>query len=399
METSRDIKYYQYHPQHPYIGSFRNSDEIRIPVNSQDLYTVPGESKLYVEGTVEYIPKGEGAAKDDGKTVFLSNNAIAFLFDQVRYEVNGKEIDRTKHVGLTSTARTLLTRTKDEVAGLEYAGWGGPSVNARDKTFRALVPLSMLLGFADDFKGVLIRVKQELVLIRSRTDKNAFTIKDGAEENAVHLLVTKVVWEMPQVQYNLGPEKAILDKMKRNESFQIAFRSWETHEYPQLPANDKETWKLMTTSNVEAPSYIILIFQTNRLDNEKKDASKFDHVKLRSFKVHLNNASLPYEALNEDFENDKFLFFLQYYLSFMVDYSQNEKLCEPPLSMSKFKEENPMFAMKCLYEDIIKPGPLDIQIDLEANENFPRGTSAYAILVHDVMYSYQSLSGTVKKLH
>lgn len=397
MEDIKDIKYRQDHTYHPYITSFRNNDEIRITANTQDMYTIPGESRLYIEGTVTYKPKGEKAEPDDGKTVFLSNNAMAFLFDQVRYELNGVEIDRTKNVGVTSTAKALLSCTKDEVGALEIAGWGGPTVT--ENTFRASVPLGMLLGFANDCKGALVRLKQELILIRSRTNKNAYTIKAGAEENAVTLELTKVQWIIPQIKYNLAPEKDMLDKVKRNASFQIAFRSWEAHEYPQLPTNNKETWKLMTTSNVEAPSYIILVFQTNRMDDEKKDASKFDNAKLRSFRVHLNNVSLPYEALNEDFERGKFLSFYQYYLNFITDFSNGEKLCEPPLSMEKFKEENPMFVMRCLYEDIIKPGPLDIQVDLEATANFTRVTTAHAILVHDVMYSYQSLMGKVKKLH
>ena len=398
MDRFKDIKYYQDHKYHPYVASFRNNDEIRIPINSQDLYTVPGDSKIYIEGTVTYTPKKANAPADDGKNVILSNNAFAFLFDLVRYELDGKEVDRAKNVGISSTVRALLTYTKDEVAGLENAGWGSPVINVKDKSFNALIPLSLILGFAHDYKGAIFRQKQELVLIRACTNQNAYTIKEGAELDAVSLNITKVQWHMPQVKYNLSVEKALLDEIKLDTSYPLSFRSWELHEYPQLPTNQRETWKLMTTSNVEAPSFIILVFQTNRTDNEKVDASKFDHVKLRSFKVHLNNVSVPYENLNEDFENNKFAFFYQNYLNFITDYSQEEKLCEPPLSKKKFKEENPIFVMRCLYEDFLKPGPLDIQIDLETHENIPQGTSAFAILVHNVTFSYTSLTGKVKKI-
>lgn len=393
-----DVKYYQPHPYLPYIASFRNNDEIRITVNSQDLYTVPGDSSILIEGTVTYAPKTEGAPADDGTNVILSNNAPAFFFDQIRYELNGVEIDRSRHVGLTSTAQTLLTCTKDEASALEIAGWGAPSVEPTDKSFSFLVPLEHYLGFARGFKGCIVRQKQELVLIRSRTDKNAYTLKAGAEADAVTINITKVEWYVPHVKFNFGPEKVILDKVQNNASFQIEFCSWETHEYPQLPANNKETWKLMTTNNVEAPVFIVLLFQTARLDDERKDASKFDHVKLRSFKVRLNNVTLPYVNFNEDFDRNKFLFFYQNYLNFMPDFSNGEKLREPPLTMNKFKADNPMFAMKLLYEDIIKPGTLDIQIEMEARANFLNNTSVHAICGHRVMYSYQSLTGTVKRI-
>lgn len=396
---SKDYYYKQPHTYRPYTPSFRNNDEIRISVCSQDLYTLPGHSLIQIEGKVTYAPKADGAATDDGKSVILTNNALAFLFDQVRYELNGVEIDRTRHVGVTSTAKTLLTCTKDEAAALEIAGWGAPVFNAADKTFRGSIPLGFLLGFANDFKGYIVRMKQDLVLIRSRTNKNSYVLKDGAEENAVTLEVETVQWIMPQLKFNLGPEKAILDKVKSNGSFQISFRSWETHEYPQLPINNKETWKLMTRSNVEAPDDFVLVFQSSRMDDEKKDASKFDHVRLRSFRVHLNSTSLPYENLNENFDRNKYLNFYQNYLNFITEYSNGEKLCEPPLSFEKFKSENPMFVMHCTYPDIIKPGPLDIQIDMESDVNFPKNTSAYAILVHNVTYSYKTLTGEVKRVY
>ena len=394
---TKALKYYQLHTYQAYNPSFKNNDEIRIPVNSQDLITVPGYSKLYVEGTIKFTPKVAGT-KTDGVVCNLSNNAVAYLFDQVSYEVNGVEVDRTRKVGVTSTANVLLTRTKEEAAALKLAGWNSPIIDEANNTFYALVPLDMLLGVFGDYKDPLIRVRQELVLVRSRTNKDSYEFTSGADKEDVTLTLTKVQWQMPQIKYNLATEKSILDKVKSNASFQIAFRSFETHVYPQLPVSSKETWKLMTTTNVEAPSYIVVLFQTNRSDNEKLDASKFDHINLRSFRVHLNSVALPYENFNEDFEKNRYLNFYQNYLNFITDYSHGEKLCEPPLSVAEFKTVCPMFIMKCLYEDIIKPGPLDIKIELEAHKNFPVGTTAYAILVHDVVFSYQSLSGIVKKL-
>nr|XP_018896009.1 PREDICTED: uncharacterized protein LOC109029813 [Bemisia tabaci] len=395
MVITADVNYYQFHTYQPYNATFNNNDEIRIPVNSQDLITQPGDSKLYVEGSMTFTPKTAGAT---GAVCDLSNNAIAFLFDQIRYEVSGVEIDRTRKVGLTSTAMILLTRTKEETSALKLAGWNAPLIHGGSKTFSALIPLDMLLGVFADFKEPLIRVRQELVLVRSRTNKDAYRFTSGADKESVLLTLTKVQWQMPQMKYNLASEKRILDKVKSNASFPIAFRSYETHVYPQLPLNSKETWKLMTTTNVEAPAYIIILFQTNRSDNEESDASKFDHVNLRSFRVHLNSVALPYENFNENFDKNRYLNFYQNYLRFITDFSHGEKLCEPALSLEEFKTDNPMFVMRCLYEESLKPGPLDIQIELETHANFPAGTAAYAILVHDLMFTYQSLSGIVKKI-
>lgn len=398
VDTMKDVRYYQYHTYQPYNATFKNNDEIRIPVNSQELYTVPGESRLYIEGKWAGHRRAGVDAAAPRSTISWSNNAFAFLFDQIRYEVNGVEVDKMKMLGITSTVKTLLTNTDEECRALELGGFTGLFIDEANATFYGLVPLSMLLGFADDFKGVLIRVRQELILVRSRTDKNVWKYNEHPENDDVAITLTKVQWMMPHVKFNLGPEKNILDKVKANTSLQLKFRTWEVHANPQLPKSSKEVWKLMTTTNVKAPSHIIVVLQTNRMDNDRVSSAEFDHVKLRSIRVGLNSVTLPYELMNEDFDKNKFLNFYLNYISFITDYSNGEKLCEPFLKPEDFKSNHPIFVIKCLYEDIIKPGPLDIQIELEAHQNFPDNTAAYAILIHDVIYSYQSLTGIVKRI-
>ncbi|XP_072155733.1 uncharacterized protein [Bemisia tabaci] len=393
----KNVVYYQYHTYNPYNATFKNNDEIRLPINSQDLYTVPGDSKIYVEGTIDVTLKTGSTAADFQYE--MTNNALLYLFEQIKYEINGEEVDRARSVGVTSTCKTLLTSSPQELNALQIAGWGTPIRCGSDNTFYGMIPLSMVLGFNPDVKTPLVRLRQELILIRSRTDKNCYLIKPGCKDKgSISISLQKVQWIMPQVKFNLATEKTLLDKVKNNVSLLLPITSFETFIYPQLPTSDKDTWKLMTTTNVEAPSYIILVFQTNRSDSEESDASKFDHVNLRSFKVYLNSVCLPYEALNENFEKEKYLSFYQNYLNFITDFSNGEKLCEPALTMTQFKSQNPMFIMKCIYEDIIKPGPLDIQIEVESLKNFPAGTTVYAILIHKSVYAYQTLSGNIKRI-
>jgi len=75
-----------------------HSDEIRILIQQQDLYTLPSECLLYIEGKL--IINKEVA----GSSVLLGNNCIAFMFDEIRYELD-MEIDRNRNVGITSTLK------------------------------------------------------------------------------------------------------------------------------------------------------------------------------------------------------------------------------------------------------------------------------------------------------
>ena len=82
---------YEMHTYNPYANTTLGySDEIRIPIQQQDLYTLPFESFLYIEGKLVTSPTANG-----GENVcVMGNNCAAFLFDEMRYELDGVEIDR-----------------------------------------------------------------------------------------------------------------------------------------------------------------------------------------------------------------------------------------------------------------------------------------------------------------
>jgi len=86
------------HTYNPFANTtFGYSDEIRTPIpQQQDIYTLPHESFLYVE---EKLTINKPVA---GSDVTLRNNCIAFMFDEIRYEL-GVEIDRNRNVGITNT--------------------------------------------------------------------------------------------------------------------------------------------------------------------------------------------------------------------------------------------------------------------------------------------------------
>jgi len=57
--------------------TFGYSDEIRILIQQQDLYTLPHESFLYIEGNLT-INKPVA-----GSDVTFGNNCVAFMFDEI----------------------------------------------------------------------------------------------------------------------------------------------------------------------------------------------------------------------------------------------------------------------------------------------------------------------------
>lgn len=66
-----DIISQQYHTYAPYSTTFGSNDEVRITIQSQDLYVLPSESYLNIEFT---------AAKDDGTAIGLADAFFTYGF-------------------------------------------------------------------------------------------------------------------------------------------------------------------------------------------------------------------------------------------------------------------------------------------------------------------------------
>ena len=158
MEAWRQqITDYQFKTFRPYNEKYRNSDEIRISVKSQEAYTVPQDSRIIVRAEIKRT-RNAGVAADAASTDFtFANNYFAHLLDRMQYIVNNVEVDSMKSLGVTSTVKTYLTNTAVETVGLATAGWSHVSWHLDDETFVAIVPLSMISGFASDFKDEIGR--------------------------------------------------------------------------------------------------------------------------------------------------------------------------------------------------------------------------------------------------
>lgn len=212
------INKYEYHTYYPRANNFNLNDEIRIPINNQDVYTIPGESYIYLEG--KFIPGDDGTG-----TCELTNNAYAFLFDQIRYELNGVEVDRCTKPGITTTIKTLVSCNDNESKSLQMAGWH-PFIASKQPTlsnnqFSACIPLKFLMGFAEDYRKIIINSSQELILLRSRTDDNCYKNSDENGTKRASMEITKIEWAIPHVHVNDANRLQLLKTLNSNKPIYI----------------------------------------------------------------------------------------------------------------------------------------------------------------------------------
>lgn len=173
------------------------------------------------------------------ENIQLINNGVAFLFDEIRYEICGTEIDRIKNAGITTTMKNVLTFKPNETKMLVNAGWTSDikcnfNVNTSSGHFYFCIPLRLLFGFAEDCKRIMLNVKQELVLIRSSSNNNAVQLTGI---NKYKLTLSKIHWRIPYVHVSDEFRLQLLKIVDKDQPIPIAFRKWELHEIPFFTDN------------------------------------------------------------------------------------------------------------------------------------------------------------------
>ena len=72
---------------------------------------------------------------------------------------------------------------------------------------------------------------------------------------------------------------------------------------------------------------------------------------------------------------------------------------EPMLKKSQYLIYIPLIVIDCSKQNqSIKSAPVDIRLEFEAKENFPAGTSADCLILHDRIVQYSPVNGDVQEL-
>lgn len=381
------------HTHQPYANTtFKNNDVIRIPIENEDVYTLPWDSIVYIEGR---LLKTDNTVSTTAKFV---NNGVAFLFDEIRYEIAGKTVDRVRNPGITTSMKGYLSYNTNESLRLQNAGWS-PSAQSQvvnaEGYFNVCLPLRMLLGFAEDFRKILLNVKQELILIRSSTDTNAIVNSTAGETVKVDL--TQISWKIPHVSVADAERLKLLKYLQKNVTMELGFRSWELHEYPLLQQTTHHTWAVKAASQLEKPRFVIFGFQTDKNNKADQNKSHFDHCKLTNFKLHLGSTMYPYDNLHVDFDRNQWSILYEMYAQFQQSYYGS--VSEPLFNPLQFKEISPLVVIDCSHQnETVKVGAVDVRLEFETKENIAANTSAYCLILHDRIVRYNPSTNIVQEV-
>ncbi|XP_060855523.1 uncharacterized protein LOC132933224 [Metopolophium dirhodum] len=383
--------------------SLSNNDEIRISVLNMDAYTLPCESYIYIEGRVN---KPADAVGD----VRFSNNGLAFLFSEMRYEINGIEIQKLKTPGVASCLKAYCSYTPNDLNTLENAAWDSAMDGEYNKNvmsnnvFTGCIPLKHLFGFCEDYKKILLNCNQQLILNRAYTDLDEIHVvgtgatKAVSKNRKITIELTRVVWKMPIIRVSDKEKLRLIKVVDSCKTLSCAFRTWDLCEYPILPRNTSHSWTVKSSNLLEKPRFVLFGLQTDRKKNIEIDAGCFDHCQLKNLKVHLNSKVYPYEDFRADFKNNITSILYNAYADFQKSYYEKE-YSEPLLSKHIFQNYSPIIVVDLSCQnDNDKSSTVGLRIEFETDTVIPEITTAYCLILHDQIINYSPFSGEFRKL-
>ena len=391
-----------------------SGQDIRLTIETQDIFTHPSESFLIVKGR---LLKADNNSYGNNDLISLTNNGIMHLFKRIRYDLSGQEIESLVHPGQATTMLGLLKYPDDfsKSKGLNqlwYKDTTGVAdnnnvgfefrrqyiiVNSNPKgAFSFKIPLKYIFGFCEDYDKVVYGLKHNLTLTRNDDNDAIFKSEavDGGGNPVVvdgKVILSKISWFMPHVTPADKDKMELYKIIERKEKIPVGYRMIQC-DSASIPQSNSFSWRLSVKSSPEVPRYIIVGFQTNKIGEQRSNPSLFDKVNVSNIYAILNSMRYPTTDYNISFLGQKFSRVYGDAAEFRAKfYNMDELVSNPNFTPFEFRNLYPLFLFDVSKQsEKLKYSTTDIQIKMHFSANVPANTQAYAVIISDRLINFQS---------
>ena len=386
--------------------------DIRLTIETQDIFTHPSESYLIVEGRLLKENNNSYGADD---LITLTNNGIMHLFKRIRYDLSGQEIENLVHPGQATTMLGLLKYPDDfsKSKGLNQLWYKDTTVNPNDDnygfsfrrkyiiidsepkgSFSCKIPLKHIFGFCDDYDKVVYGLKHNLILTRNNDDDAIFRAVNNGDGNAVavgKIRLDKISWFIPHVTPADEDKMELYKINERKEKLPVGYRMLQC-DSATIPQATSFSWRLSVKSSPEVPRFIIVGFQTNKSNNHLANPSLFNNVNVSNIYAMLNSVRYPTTDYNISFLAQKFSRAYGDAAEFRSKFfNMDELVSNPNFTPLEYKALYPLFLFDVSKQsEKLKYSTTDIQIKMHFSANVPANTQAYAVIISDRLINFQS---------
>jgi hypothetical protein len=424
-ESISSMNFYEYTPQ-TQANNNTAGHQIRMIINNQDIYTLPSKSYISIKGQIRRLDNNNAYVV--ANEITLINNAMMYLFTGIKYELGNTTIETINYPGQTTSMIGYLSYpddfstsaglsccwskdTSDNANSAKYATSGEAPVAGYTPTdnpnynqgfairkghlfgstplgcFEFHIPLSHIFGFAE-YKKVIYGMKHTLTLTRG-SDTAALFRNAAAEDGKVD--IKNISWHMPQIQMTPEYLTGMRSIIEQKVTLPIAFRA-RTCEQTIVTETQHFTWRLSVTGGVEKPRWIIIGFQTDRIDTQRQNPAVFNNLNLKNAYVTLNSERYPMTDIMSNFTKNEYMKLYSMFDDFKKDYYGIDSLVGgTQVNVPAYKSLFPIIVFDVRRQnETLKTAVMDIQVKFEFSAQVPANTTAYSVMISDRFYKLSS---------
>jgi hypothetical protein len=406
-------------------GNLNVPSELTISFQNEDAWMLPHKSYLIVEGTLKN--GADNWTDANGTGIAFINNGLMYMFDGAKYFLGNQQIEYFQNCGIATTMHNLLTKSKsfqglhnmwypDEYTGLAtctnigYAMRRNYLRNAADSfKFSAIIPLSHIFNFANDYKKVIYGMQHKISLQR-QTDGRALLKNNNAADAAAYgnfaagtavavanvgsINITKLRWAMPTIIPNTDADLLLKEIIRNKQPVSLSFLN-KTYEFTAVPQTTIFTWKLQLASGRQKPRYLVLGFQTARTGNQLTNNATFNPLDVLDAYIVLNTVRYPYAQVDTNLANNMYAKWYYNYLEFRNMYT-GEDQGDSCLDLMTFKSISTLYVFDVSHqsERMTSSEAIDINVYMRFAANAAANTIAHMLTYSDSLYT---LSGDGRK--
>ena len=230
-----------------------------------------------------------------------------------------------------------------------------------------------------------------LTLVRSANSNNALFKAAGAAPVVGKVELEKISWMMPRVVPNEEETLKLYKVIEKKETLAVGFRMRQCTNV-QLPVARPFTWRLGVRSAPEKPRYMMIAFQTGKVNDQITNPALFDHCNVTNMYILLNNIRYPAIDFNVDFAKNEYENLYKNMVDFMREYYGVDSLVSTiGVDPIRYKELYPIFVFDVSKQsERLQQGVVDISVQMMFGANIPANTVAHALLISDRKLKFQS---------
>ena len=232
-------------------------------------------------------------------------------------------------------------------------------------------------------------MQQRLTLTRTNDNDAIFRNNAGVE---CIVKLEKIRWFMPHVipsdAYRLQLDKII----EKKEKIPVGYRMLQCDSTQVPNGNRTFTWRLGVKSSPDIPRFIIVGFQTNKMNQQTQNPAIFNHLSVRNIYVTLNAKRYPDTDYDINFDANQYSRIYGDAALFRKKFfNMDELVSNPGINPPDYRDLYPLYVFDVTKQsEKLKTSVSDIHVKAFFNLGVGNNVMAYAVIISDRLFHFVS---------